>query len=314
MLEQILEGKIRHNYSFGKTTRFGVGGKVRCFFIARTEDALVAAIKLAHTKSWPMVIVGEGTNLVVSDGSIGCFVIRNKISGIKRLSRNSYEIGAGENWTKLVALFNKQGLGGVEKMYGVPGSAGGAVVGNAGCYGQEIKNVVAGVKVFDGKKVKWLKNKQCRFDYRSSIFKELGGIAILRVRLSFARANPLLLVGESKKIFKIRSNKFPSNIKCAGSYFKNIILDSLSGDVRRRIVNEFKDKIRGGRLAAATLIESVGMKGTKIGTVKIADYHGNLIINMGNGKTRDVIKLSRQVKDRVRKAFNIELEEEVRII
>ena len=314
MSVQILEKKIKNNYSFGKTTRFGVGGKVRRFYVAKSESDLIAIVKLAKTKHWPIIIVGEGTNLVVNDGLNNFFVIKSGIKGIKVIDSRTYEVGARENWTKLVALFNKQGLGGAEKMYGIPGSVGGAVVGNAGCYGQEIKDVVSGVKVFDGKKAKWLNNAQCRFSYRSSIFKQNRVFVILKIKLHLTPADPLQLIIESRNIFRIRNNKFPENMKCAGSYFKNIVLTDLRPSIRKKLEHKFRDKIKGNKLATAVLVEIIGLNGARIGNVKIANYHGNLVVNMGSGKARDALQLAQSVKNKVKKIFNIKLEEEVRII
>ena len=152
---------------------------------------------------------------------------------------------------------------------------------------------------------------ECRFRYRESIFKEHKDWIILSVDLAMTPAPAAELRETADKIFKIRLEKYPATMKCAGSIFKNLILAELPESVRRQIPERV---VREGKAPSAYFLEQVGAKGMRSGGIHVADYHANLIYNTGAGTARELCELIGELKSRVRKQFGLELEEEVQYV
>ena len=204
----------------------------------------------------------------------------------------------------------KCGLAGVEKLSGIPGSVGGAIVGNAGAYGHTISDHLVRVEVFDGRRARWIPKPACRFSYRESIFKRRPWI-VLRAEFALEPGDSRALAKTSREIIAARTKKYPPGLACPGSFFKNIPVSDLT---RAQISRIPPEKLIHGKLPAGYLLEEVGAKGMCYGHLEVAPYHGNLIVNHGGATYREVRALSRLLKSRVRKKFGIELEEEVRYI
>jgi UDP-N-acetylenolpyruvoylglucosamine reductase len=200
------------------------------------------------------------------------------------------------------------GLSGLETLSGIPGAVGGAVFGNAGAYGRSISESVGKVEIWDGQDRRWLPGSACRFGYRESVFKSTDWI-ILSVVFRLKKGEKKKLIRISRQITKTRLKKYPSGLKCPGSFFKNILVKDVSGKSLKLVD---RDKIIEGKIPAGYLLEEVGAKGMGCGGIAVADYHGNLLINTGRGRAGEVRRLGGLLKGRVRKKFGIELEEEVR--
>jgi UDP-N-acetylmuramate dehydrogenase len=238
-----------------------------------------------------------------------------------KLQNTQYEIrntnviaGAGVPLQKLVLEAAKKGLSGLENLAGIPGTLGGAIWGNAGAFEREIGDLVEEVKVLDvgGSKleVKKLKKEDCKFGYRNSIFKRRKNWIILEATLKLEKGNKKEIEEKIKEILKLRKEKQPLELPCAGSVFKNVPIKK----VPKKIQEKFKEKIKNGFLPAGVLIDTARLKGFQIGGAKISEKHANFIVNVGEAKASDVKELIEKIKKGVKKKFKIQLEEEIKLV
>jgi UDP-N-acetylmuramate dehydrogenase len=166
---------IHENVALAPLTTFGIGGAARYFVEALDEKTVLDAVHWAKERRLPLFVLGGGSNLLVADAGFEGLVIKIGIRGIEWTSNNaktSVTAGAGEDWDRLVASAVERSLAGIECLSGIPGSVGGTPVQNVGAYGQEVANVLAGVRAYDrsNDQVVELSHDQCRFTYRSSVF------------------------------------------------------------------------------------------------------------------------------------------------
>ena len=292
-----------------------IGGPAKYFFIAQNEKNLIKVIKWAEQNKVRWYIVGEGSNLIPSDEGFNGLIIKNKIENFKKIGNKIY-VGAGNNLLEFILKVNKFGLAGIGKMAGIPGTIGGAIYGCAGAYGQEIKDCLVGVRIYDGKATKRISKNQCRFNYRESIFKTKKNHIILGAEFRFKNGDSKKLMNESKKIIKLREKKYWPCLLCPGSFFKNIIIKNIKpAALRKKLLKKIgKDKIMFGKIPAGYILEAVGAKGMKCGGIKVAKHHGNLIYNSGKGKSSEILKLAKILKNKIKRKFGLDLEEEVQFV
>ena len=292
-----------------------IGGAAKYFFVARNEKKLIEAIQWAEQNKIIWYVVGEGSNLIPSDKGFNGLIIKNQIEYFKKVGNKIY-VGAGNNLLKFIFRVNRFGLSGMEKMAGIPGTVGGAIYGCAGAYGQEINNFLISVKIYNGKIIKQISKKQCCFNYRESIFKTKKEWIILGAEFKLKSGNFKKLIDESKKIIKIRENKYWPGLLCPGSFFKNIVIkDIKSITLQKKLLKKVgKDKIKFGKIPVGIILEAVGAKGMKRGGIRVANHHANLIYNSGKGKTSEILKLSKILKAKIKKKFGFDLEEEIQYL
>ena len=292
-----------------------IGGRAKYFFVAKNENDLIAKINWAKKNKIRWYVIGDGSNLIPSDNGFNGLIIKNEVETFKK-SGNKIFVGTGYNLLKFIEKINKNGLCGMEKMAGIPGSVGGAIYGCAGAYGQEIKDFLVKIDIFDGKQVRQLSKNQLGFGYRMSIFKKEKKWIILGAQFEFKKANSKKLAKISQEIIKLREQKYWSGLLCPGSFFKNILIKNIEPEVLRKkfLLKIPKDKIMHGKVSSGYLLESVDAKGMKFGNIQVANHHANLIYNRGGGKSSEVTKLSKILNERVAKKFGISLEEEVQFI
>lgn len=292
-----------------KITRFGVGGSA--YAVEVKENNLLPSIVQNIKKSKKnFFVLGGGTNIIAHDKGYTGVVLLIKTKDMK-VSGSEIQCDAGVSLQALVDEANRNSLSGIETLAGIPGTVGGALYGNAGAYGREIADVVTRVSIFDGIRTRNLSKKECSFYYRGSIFKRKKWI-ILSAAFIFQKGNKKNLEQKSKDIVELRRKKYPPRLRCAGSIFKNILLQSTTGKKLQRMIP--KEKIIKGKIPAGVLLESVGAKGMKRGSIVVADYHANLIINTGKGKAKDVKYIIDKLKKKVYKKYGILLEEEVQYL
>jgi len=301
-------------------TRFGIGGPARLLADVSSEPAVVEAMRIIQRSGDPHTVIGGGTNLIVTDQGFAGVVLRYtgqaiEIQGAEiegpEIEGASVRVAAGAVLQELVDSAIAAGLGGLETMTGIPGWVGGAIYGNAGAYGHSIQERVQSVRFFDGVSVREIGNAACEFRYRDSVFKRHKDWIILSAMLRLDRADPAELRATAEGILKIRNEKYPPSMRCAGSIFKNLILTELPAAVQARIPERV---VREGKVPSAYFLELAGAKGMVNGGVRVATYHANLIYNHGGGTALEVRQLIDELKHRVREQFGIELEEEVQYV
>src|ERR1035441_1500084 len=244
-------------------TRFGIGGPADLFAETRDEQAFLAAVAAARETRTPVSVIGGGTNLIVSDQGFRGLVLRYSEDTLQADGRR-ITAGAGAALQDLVDFANHRGLQGLETLAGIPGWVGAAVYGNAGAYGHSIAERVAAVRFFDGARVRMLVNRQCEFRYRESIFKRHKEWIIFQVELMGDAASAVELERVPADILKVRNEKFPPTMKCAGSIFKNFLLRELPLAVAAEVPAAV---VRDGKIPAAWFLEQVGAKGMQLGDI-----------------------------------------------
>lgn len=289
LIELLGENRVKTDEPMAKYTTFGIGGPADLYYEAKTEEELVRAIKKSDELEVPYYILGNGSNLLVGDKGIKGMVIKNKILKIKYKKVKGGELiiaGAGVLLNDLMKFCVKNSFSGLEFLTGIPGSVGGAVRGNAGAWQKNIGDQVKRVKILteDGK-VKWIAQEDCHFSYRKSWFKKTKEI-ILEVELKVEKKEKKeieKMVGE----YKEKRKNQPRELS-AGSVF-----------------------INPKPYSAGEMIEECGLKGIKNNLAEISLLHANFIVNLGGAKAKDVVELIALVKEKVKKRFGIELEEEI---
>ncbi|MFH1170757.1 MAG: UDP-N-acetylmuramate dehydrogenase [Candidatus Vogelbacteria bacterium] len=303
--------RLKQNVLLAPYTTFGIGGRARYFISATNPAELVSAVRLAKKNHWRYFIIAGGSNVVFGDKTFDGLVIRFLPSPSGRVERgqgSTLTCPANLSLECLIKTAISNGLAGLETLSGIPGTVGGAIVGNAGAYGQTISDCLVKVEIFDGRKIKWLTKKQCRFTYRDSIFKHRGWI-ILRAEFKLVKGVKKDLAKKSQEIIKIRIEKYDPKLRCPGSFFKNVLVEDISSQTKKLID---QTKIRDDKIPAGYLLEAVGAKGMRVGGIYVAGWHGNLLINDGHGTYHDVKTLVAKLKRLVKNKFGITLDEEVR--
>jgi UDP-N-acetylmuramate dehydrogenase len=291
-------------------TRFGIGGPADLYAETESAEAFIAALSAARASGMDVVVIGGGTNLIVSDDGFRGIVLRYR--GDRLLESNGrVQAGAGAVLQDLVDFTIARGLLGLETLAGIPGSVGAAVYGNAGAYGHSISERVMSVRFYDGQSVRVFENQDCEFQYRESIFKRHKDWIVFSTELRLEAGDASALRETADSILKVRNEKFPVTMKCAGSIFKNLLLKELPADAATLVPGS---AIREGKVPAAWFLEQVGAKGMVRGDIHVAAYHANLIYNAGAGTAEDLCALIRDLKARVEERFGVELEEEVQYV
>lgn len=301
---------LKENVPLSSYITLRLGGPARYFMEAKAADQIAEAVCWAKEKEIPFLIIGCGSNLLVSDKGFPGLVVRNLDKGIIRKG-SKLKVRGGTLLGDLVDFSINTGLGGLEKMAGIPGTVAGAVYGNAGAYRQEISDHMTSVLVFDGEKVRRFSRKDCTFSYRSSVFKSNKDLLILEAEFILNPSDKSALKSEARKIVELRAEKYPPTLLCPGSFFKNLQVSDLPAEAVNKIP---KEKIIKGKVSAGYLLEAVGARGKSKGGIKITDYHGNLFINTGGGTARDFWNLVQLYQRKVEEKFGILLEPEVQLV
>jgi len=301
---------LKQNIILAKYTTYKIGGPADYFVSVKNYEELKKALQFAEDNSLPIFILAGGSNVLFSDNGFRGLVI--KIDN-KELNVNGNEITAeaGILMNNLVSQSIENSLAGLEWAGGLPGTVGGAIRGNAGCFGGEIKDIVKEIAALTyGGEIKLYKGEDCRFNYRDSIFKRNNEIIISAVFKLWPgnKENLKAIVFDHIKYRQARY-RLPS----CGSVFKNCPLEK----VPQQVQEKFKEKIKNDPfpiLPVGTIIDACGLIGKTIGGARITEEHANIIHNFNNAKAADVLDLINLVKEKVKQKFDINLEEEVQLI
>jgi len=293
-----------------RRTRFGIGGPAELYAETGEESTFMEAVKIARAGGAALTVVGDGTNLIVSDRGFPGIVLRYTAAGIHS-SGDTVSVQAGAELQALVDHCIDHELQGIETMTGIPGSVGAAIYGNAGAYGHSMEERVRQVRFFDGSGIRVFTNPECEFRYRESIFKRHKEWVIFSAQLRMDAGAGNGLRGKAAEILEIRTAKYPPSMKCAGSIFKNLLWADLPDAVRKQVPDRV---IREGKVPSAYFLEQVDAKGMRNGDIRVADYHANLIYNAGQGTARELCEIIGELKTRVMARFGLKLEEEVQYV
>lgn len=292
-LIQKLDCKIILNEPISKHTSFKIGGPADIFIEVENLVSLLELIKILNDSNIPFFLIGNGTNLLVSDKGIKGIVIKlnNSFKNIELIDETKLVCGAGLSLAQLCLFAEKNLLSGLEFLWGIPGTVGGAVFMNAGAYGREIKDViVSSSHVAKQGKVVELDKDKLDLTYRHSIYSKTHDI-IISAKFELIKSNKQYIRETMDSLMKRRKDKQPLEFPNAGSVFK-------------RPIGNF----------AGTLIENCGLKGKTIGGAKVSEKHAGFIINTGNATCQNVLDLIDLVKATVFEKTGILLEPEIKTL
>lgn len=286
--------KILYNEPMKKHTSFKIGGNADLFISVKNEKELKQALNYAKQEQLPITIIGNGSNILVSDKGIRGLVIKIDIQYININKKEDYveaQVGSGNKMMGLAIQLKNQEISGFEQLSGIPGTIGGAIYMNAGAYGKEMKDIVICSKCMDmaGNTFE-LSNKEHQFEYRSSIFNKKEYI-ILETKLKLQNGTKEEIEKKMNEFLDQRKEKQPLEYPSAGSTFK-----------------------RQDGIITAKLIDECGLRGYKIGGAMVSEKHAGFIVNIGNATAKDVLNLIEYVKDKVYENYKVKIEEEIKII
>ena len=289
-----IEKKILIDEPMKNHVSFKIGGTADFFLKAETIEDIKNAIEFAKNKNIEFFILGNGSNILVTDKGIRGLVIKIDLKDIRIEKKEAFvEVTIGSGY-KLMALGIKlmnEKISGFEELSGIPGTIGGAVYMNAGAYGKEMKDVVISTKCMDyNGNIFELSNKEQKLGYRTSIFQEKKYV-ILETKLKLYYGEKKDIQEKLEQYKRQRLEKQPLEYPSAGSTFK-----------------------RQEGIITAKLIDECGLKGYKIGGAKVSEKHAGFIVNNGAATAKDVMDLIKYIKDKVYEKHGVKIEEEIKII
>ena len=273
-------------------TSFKVGGPADILVTPESAEQIIEIVKLCHEKNIPLFVMGNGTNLVVSDKGIRGLVLKifDKFNSIE-VNGNSIIVQAGALLSTVSNIALEHQLSGLEFASGIPGTLGGAIAMNAGAYGGEMKDVAVRTRYIDCKgHVKVVEGEQHRFEYRRSIIQKEGGI-VLNSELQLKKGTGSEIKAVIDDLTMRRKEKQPLEMPSAGSIFK-----------------------RPEGYYTGKLIEECGLKGYRIGGAEVSAKHCGFIVNAGGASASDIKELIRYIQDTVKARYGVELQTEVKIV
>ena len=327
-------------------TSLRVGGPAKNFVEAHNEDEIIAALVAAGDS--PVLILGGGTNVLISDAGFAGTVIHITnsalVAEVDACSGATLTIGAGENWDDFVALTIERGFAGLETLSGIPGTVGAAPIQNIGAYGHEVSEFITRVRTYDrvAKAIRTFTNQECEFEYRSSIFKKNPGqFIILEVQFQIRigdSSDPITYLELAKKLDIQMGEKAPTqqvrhtvlelraskgmllspedhDSWSAGSFFTNPIVSQQEADKLPNAAPKWPLIDGQVKISAAWLIENAGMhKGDEVGGARISTKHVLALTNAGDATATDLIELAKTAQAKVYEKFGIKLEPEVNLV
>jgi UDP-N-acetylmuramate dehydrogenase len=296
-----LNTKIYPQAVLADYTTFQLGGACPYLINCETPHQLENSVFLLLKQKTPFILIGGGSNLVVSDLGVECCIIRYvSTKPLIEIHGNELTVSASTSLDALALFAAEHGLGGLNYASGIPGTVGGAVVGNAGAFGKQVGDVIDSVTIItrDGKKLD-RQRENLGFTYRHSKLKETSDIvASVRFRVNPAERDSL--IKERAELLALRASKHPDlkQYPCAGSFFRNIEPTSKAEK----------------RQAAGWFLEEAGGKSLHVGGAKIFDKHANIIVKSNGCRAQDVYELSKLMQKAVKEKFGFDLAREVRFV
>lgn len=304
--------KIQEKVLLKDYTTFKIGGPADYFVLAQNVADLQEAIAFAKDKNLPILALGGGSNLLVTDAGFRGLVIKLDLQRLD-FEDDRLTVGAGVLLAYLLNQALDRGFVGLEFMAGIPGTVGGAIRGNAGTYGLAMSDVLTEVSYLDADyQLKTIAVEDCHFTYRHSIFKEKPAI-IVEAKLKLAQGDISAARQLVAERLRYRQDTQP-NEPSAGCIFKNIAFKDVDiQDLQGRGL-ELEQFAKHQKIPTSYLIEKAGLKGHAIGGVMISPKHANYLVNVNQATAEQVIMLISFIKQQIRDKYGIQLQEEVQFI
>lgn len=292
MLEQFRANRIAVtvNEPMSKHTSFQIGGPADYFVCPANQEQLKTAVEIIKSAGIPYFVLGNGSNLLVSDRGYRGVMLHPVIETLEGKGTRM-TCGSAVLLSRASKEAAKRSLRGLEFASGIPGTMGGAVRMNAGAYGGEMADVVVKTTYFDPKTMEFSETEEHDFSYRHSMFCDQSGLIICETELELTVGDQAQILAEMDELAKKRRDKQPVSLPSAGSTFKRP-----KGDY------------------AAALIDRAGLRGLQVGGAQVSEKHTGFIVNVGGATAKDVMNLMEQVQQEVYRQFGVQLEKEICII
>lgn len=291
----MVDAKIVRNELLARHTTLRIGGPAEYFVRVDTQDELIEAVQWARQQHLEIFILGNGSNILVSDAGIRGLVIENHADQVALTEQDATLTIHAESGTSLPGLANRvarQGWRGLEWAIGVPATVGAAIVTNAGAHGGSISDNLVSAEILDAQNsIRTWANAELQYNYRTSYLKtHPNEFVVLSVEFRLQQDTPMNCIGRMAQYTEHRRRTQPTE-PSVGSMFKNP-----PGDY------------------AGRLIEEAGLRGTQVGKIQVSNVHANFFINLGGGTASELMELVGIVQERVKQAFGQELELEIQVV
>ncbi len=315
-LRERFKAQFKEFEPLAKHVNFRIGGPANYFVEARSTQDLVDAVKMARELSLPYFILGGGSNTLVSDEGYQGLVIK-AANRNTRIEGDRVTAEAGAISASVARATADKGLRGFEWAVSLPGTIGGAVRGNAGCFGGETRDTLESVKLLRDDRVIELANEDLQYGYRHSLLKEPEYEHDVVLEATFKltpgdRAEALALIDKN---LAGRKSSQPLGSSSAGCMFKNFEYNS-EAEVEKLFAKvEVPEQMKNmRRLGAGWIIDQLGLKGTRMGDAQVAPQHGNFLVNVGHATAKDIVALISFIKTKARDEYGVQLHEEVQYL
>ena len=300
-IKEILENSklnkenLYYNEPMAKHTSFKIGGPADVFIKVDNIEELKEILKLSKENKIPLTIIGNGSNILVTDKGIRGITAKLNFKNIKieniADNKEKIDVDAGVPVGLLAQKLLKEEIAGFEELSRIPGTIGGAVIMNAGAHGKELKDILKKVTAMDyNGNIHEFANEECQFSYRNSRFQKEKYI-ILQATLELEKGNSTEIKEKMDEYMQFRKQKQPIEYPNAGSTFK-----------------------RGEDFVTAKLIDEAGLKGYKVGGAQVSKKHAGFIVNVDNATAKDVIELTDYIKEKIEEKFGKKINLEIQII
>ncbi len=284
----VFDIEYKENLNAKELTTMKADANIKIVYYPKNEEELIGIYNYLTINNINFIVIGNGSNIIFTEKARNVTVICTKKVCSKITLKNNILTANCSTMLSSVYNFTKNsGLSGFEKLAGIPGNLGGAIIMNASAFGSSIFDYLISVKIFKNGKIINIKKEKINLNYRDS---GLKNCLLLSAKFILPKKDKSEIEKDFYKYLYLRQEKQPKELS-SGSIFKNPPL-----------------------VSAGKLIEECGLKGLQIGDAKISEKHGNFIINLGNANINDILELIFIIKTKVYKKFNIKLEEEVRLV
>ena len=311
-LIQVFAERVKTDELMSKYSNFRIGGPAKWFVEIRSVEELIHALTIAKEADVSVFVFGGASNILVNDNGFDGLVIKMAMRNIQ-IEGTKVRAEAGVLMTTLSRQTAEKGLSGLEWAISLPGTLGGAVRGNAGCFGGETWDRISEVEVYSRDGIQVRIREDIDYGYRDSAFKRADDV-ILAAIFDLEKGDSEKLKSKMGEFLEKRKITQPTEVGSAGCMFKNYEIKDDEVEALKQKLDLPEAMIASKRISAGWIIEQLGLKGKQIGGAQISEKHGNFLINTGNATADHVTQLVAFVKTRVRDEYGIMLKEEVQYV
>ncbi len=289
-----LDGRVQRDVMLAPLTSFGIGGRAKYFFVAKTPTEIIRGVRTSRDLGLKYFVLGGGSNILFDDLGYSGMIIKDECTRFM-ISREEMSAQSGAIVDKMVDAALEAGLSGIEYAAGIRGTIGGAVYGNAGAFGHAINEILRSAVLYthDGK-IAIVDNDHFRFAYRKSSLSESGDV-VLSVRLVLKSGDRQKLADIINERRKFRQERHPVGLGSAGSVFKNL-----------KTLEDPTNFVSAGKL-----LEDAGVRGMRVGDAAVFEKHCNIVVNLGKATSNDIKTLVAQMAAAAKAKFGLDLLREI---